>query len=286
MYTVSNRSFPAVVMILLFIALSACTAAAEIRLGILPRLNKEALYMMFKPLGTYLSAETGEKVSITIPQDYGAFKERVKAGDLDLCFANSIVYIQLRKDIGVELVAGSVEGTGGAKFRGIVIARHDSGIAKLQDLKGKKLVFVDKDAAGGYVFQMLLFKKNGLDINKDFVTLPFAKKHDSVVIEVFNKRADAGGIREEDLEKVKDKVDLKQIRIIGYTDYFPNWPFFAASHMDKKMVAKIRAALLKLKAGDAGADKILTAAKLKGFVAVADKDYDLLRQAASLVGAF
>ena len=190
------------------ITATALSVSAEIRFGILPRLSTEALYMMFKPLGEYLSQETGEKVSIVIPQDYGAFKEQVKAGTIDLCFANSIVYIQLKKDSGVDLVAGSVEAKGGAKFRGIVIVRKDSGIKTLNDLKGKKLVFVDKDAAGGYVFQMLLLKKRGFDINKDFVTLPFAKKHDNVVIQVFDKSADAGGIREDDLEKVKNKVDL------------------------------------------------------------------------------
>jgi len=43
---------------------------------------------------------------------------------------------------------------------------------------------------------MFLLSKAGLDVQKDFVTLPFAKKHDNVTVAVINGNADAGGIRE------------------------------------------------------------------------------------------
>jgi phosphonate transport system substrate-binding protein len=144
---------------------------------------------------------------------------------------------------------------------------------------------VDKDSAAGYIFQMLLLSKAGLDVKKDFVQLPFAKKHDNVTMAVFNKAADAGGIREDDLDKMKDKVDLSQIRIVGYTDYFPNWPVFASPKLDKAVAAKIQAALLKLKPNGPQSEAILGAARLTGFAPVADKDYDNLRKAASVAGA-
>jgi len=263
----------------------AGVASAEIKLGLLPRLSATELYGMFTPLAEYLSKETGEKVSLVIPKDFDAFKDIVKAGQVDLGFANSLIYVQLKKEANVDPLALSSEPKGGTKFRGIIIARKDSGIEKLQDLKGKRLVFVEKDSAAGYVFQMLLLSKAGLDVEKDFTTLPFAKKHDNVAMAVFNKTADAGGIREDDFEKMKDKVDLSQLKIVGYTDYFPNWPLFAGAKMDKTLANKVKAALLKLKPNDAASEKVLGSAKLSGFVPVQDKDYDLLRQAAKLAGA-
>jgi len=267
------------------LGLLSSNAGAEIKLGVLPRLSAVEMYAMFNPLAEYLSKETGEKVSIVIPKDFNAFKAAVTAGQLDIAFANSLIYVQLRKDVHIEPLAVSAEQKAGKRFRGLVIARKDSGIDKLQDLKGKKLIFVDKDSAGGYVFQMLLLKKSGLDIQKDFTLLPFAKKHDNVVMAVFNKAADAGGVREDDLEKVKDKVDLSQIKIVGYTSYFPNWPMFAAPSLNKGVAAKVKAALLKLKQNDLKTVAVLGPAKLAGFAEVSDKDYDQLRQAAKLVGA-
>ena len=88
---------------------------------------------------------------------------------MDMGFANSLVYVQLKKEAGIDAVALSSEMKSGTRFRGIIIARKDSGINKLQDLKGKKMSFVDKDSAAGYIFQMLLLSKAGLDVHKDVV---------------------------------------------------------------------------------------------------------------------
>jgi phosphonate transport system substrate-binding protein len=281
------RAVAVVVVFAVFMVLGVLPglASAEVRFMLLPRLSATGLSAMFTPLADYLTQETGEKVSIVIPKDFDAFKAAISAGQAELGFANSLVYVQLKKGTAIEPLAVSAEQKGGTKFRGIIIARKDSGIEKVQDLKGKKLIFVEKDSAAGYVFQMLTLNKAGLDVHKDFTTLPFAKKHDNVAMAVFNKAADAGGIREDDLEKMADKIDLSQIKVVAFTDYYPNWPLFATPKLDKGRAEKIKAALLKLKPGDPQSEKILMAAKLVGFAPIADKDYDQLRTAARLVDA-
>jgi phosphonate transport system substrate-binding protein len=125
----------------------------------------------------------------------------------------------------------------------------------------------------------------GLDVKKDFITLPFAKTHDVVVKAVFNGAADAGGLREDDLEKQKGSLDLSQIRIVAYTEYYPNWPLFAAPTLRKEFSEKLRTALLKFTPGSARARQILGPAQLTGFFPVSDRDYDGLRQAATAAGA-
>ena len=260
-------------------------ASAELKFGILPRLSALEMHKMFDPLAEYLTKETGEKVSIVVTKDFAAYKDAVLSGQFDIGFSNPIIYVQLKQRGSLVPLALSAEKKAGTRFRGVIIARKDSGIEKVQDLKGKKLIFVDEDSAAGYIFQMLLLSKAGMDVNKDFTRLPFAKKHDNVTMAVYNKAADAGGIREDDLDKMKDKVDLSAIRIVAYTDYFPNWPVYATPKINKNIADKIRAALIKLKPNDAGSDAVVGAANLAGFAAVSDKDYDLLRQAAKLAGA-
>jgi len=261
-------------------------ALAEIRLGILPRLGAVELYLMFKPLAEYLTTEMGEKVSIVIPRDFDAFKEGVRSGNIDIGFANPLIYVQLRKKMALSPLVVASEQKGGTKFRGVIIVRNDSGINNIRDLRGKKCIFVDRDSAAGYLFPMMLLNKSGIDFRKDITILPFAKRHDNVALAVINRAADAGGMREDDLKEMKSKVDLSKIKIVGYTDFFPNWPFFASPRLAGEMVHKIKEALIKLKPHDSLAAKILAPARLVGFEPISDMDFEELRQAAQLVGAF
>jgi len=281
----TEMMMPAKRMFLLatLVFLGASTARAqEIRLGVLPRLSATELTAMFRPLVDYLGRETGQKVTLVLAKDFDAFEKQVKDGALDLAFSNPLVYVQLKRERDLAPLALGAERKGGTKFRGVIVVRKDSGLADLAALRGKKVIFVDEDSLGGYIAQALLFKKQGLDVQRDVVRLPFAKKHDNVTMAVFNKAADAGGIREDDLEKMKDKLDLSQLEILAYTDYFPNWPLFASPRLAPPARDAVRAALLKLHAGD----PVLEAAKLVAFAPVGDKDYDGLREAARTVGAF
>lgn len=267
--------------VFMVLSLRPAAATAEIKLGILPRLSAMEMNAMFSSLADYLSREVGEKVTLVIPKDFDAYKDMIKSDHVDLGFANPLVYVQLKKDKNLEPIALAAEPKWGTRFRGIVIVRKDGAIDTLQGLKGKKLIFVDKSSAV-YLTGMLLLSKTGLDLAKDFTMLPFAKKVDNVTMAVFNKAADAGVIREDDLDKMKDKVDISQLRIIGYTEYVPNWPVFSLPKADKGNIAKIKDSLLKLKPNGAKSEEILGPAKLTGFTSTSDKDFEQLRQAAKL----
>ncbi len=259
--------------------------AAEVRLVTVPRLSAAKLQKMFAPLTDYLSRETGEKVTIVVPKDFAGVEETVKAGKADIGFVNPLIYVQIKRDVNIEPLALSSEVKSGTRLRGIIIARKDSGITGLQDLKGKRFIFVDKDSPAGHIFQKLLLSRAGFDVERDVVMLPFAGTHEGVVKAVLNRTADAGGVREEQLDKMKGKVDTSQLKIVGYTDYFPNWPFFAAPNLSRATADKIRAALLRLKPNDPANVKILGPARLTGFIPVTDREYDDLRAAAKLAGA-
>ena len=260
-------------------------ASAEIKFGTVPRLSAAELQAMFTPLADYLSREVGEKVTIVVPKSFDGVKEAVKAGQMDIGFVNPLIYVQIKDKVNIEPLALSSEVKSGTRLRGIIIVRKDSGISKLQDLKGRKISFVEEDSPAGHLFQKLLLSRAGLNVDKDIIALPYAKTHENVVMAVFNKTADAGAVREEQLDKMKGSLDVSQLKIVGYTDYFPNWPFFSTPHLKQETADKIRAALLKLKPNDPQNEKILGPARLTGFVAVTDKEYDDLRAAARLVGA-
>lgn len=256
--------------------------AQELRLGVLPRLSAAELQAMYTPLADHLSQRLGKKVVVVVPKDFAAFEDALRRGEYHLAFANPYIYVKARKDLDLAPLALAAEKKAGAKFRGIFIARKDSGIQSLADLKGKPVIFVDEDSLAGYLAQALALKRAGIDPLTGVVRLPYGKKHDNVAMAVFNRAAAAGGIREDDLDKMQGKVDLAQLTVIARTEEFPNWPLFATPALDAATRDQVKAALVSLAEGAPA----LEAAKLKRFAPVTDKDYDVVRDAARSVGKF
>lgn len=271
----------AIVALLVF---GPAIAAAEIRFVTVPRTTEAKLQAMFTPLAEYLSREVGEKVTLVVPKTFKGVQETVEAGKAEIGFVNPLIYVQIKNDVNIEPLVLSSEVKSGTRIRGIIVVRKDSGIAKLRDLRGKKFMFVNQDSPAGHIFQKLLLSRAGFDINKDILMLPFANSHEGVIKAVLNGTVDAGGVREEQLDKMKGKIDTGKLKIVGYTDYFPNWPFFAAPTLNKATADRVRAALLKLRPNDPKNAKILSLARLTGFIAVTDREYEDMRAAAKLVG--
>ncbi len=265
----------------------ASPAFAEISLGLLPRLPEEQMVKMFAPLAAYLEKETGEKVKLVIPRDFQSFKGAVARGEVDYGFANPLVYVQAKKAGGaVAPLAIASEPAGGTAFRGILISRKGSGIQNVSDLKGKKLVFVEPDSAAGYVAQMLMLKNAGLEKGRDYTVLPFAGKHSEVVKAVAEGRADAGGIRDGDLEIAATTagVQAASIQTVGTSEPIPNWAFFATRRANANKSNKVLQALLRLKPGSQEATAILGSARLTGFVLTDDQEYEPMRKAGQAAG--
>lgn len=276
------RSRLALPLLVLCLALPSGADAQELRLGVLPRLSAAELQTMYGPLAAHLSQRLGKKVTVVVPKDFAAFEDALRKGEYELAFANPFVYVKAKKDLDLTPLALAAEKKGGERFRGIFIARKDSGIRTLADLKGKPVIFVDEDSLAGYLAQALALKKAGIDPVTGIVRLPFGKKHDNVAMAVFNRAAAAGGIREDDLEKMQGKVDLAQLTVLARTEDFPNWPLFATHKLDAVLRDQVKAALVALAEGSPA----LESAKLKRFAPVTDKDYDVVRDAARSVGKF
>ncbi len=254
---------------------------AEVKLGLLPRLPEQEMLEMFTPLAKYLEKEIGQKVTLVVPKDFDAFTKMAIAGEFDLGYANPFIYVLVKKDVlAAEPLALAAEPKIGTRFKGIIFVRKDNPVKNIKDMKGKKIAFVDPGSAGAYLMQMLMLKEAG--ISKAEIMPVFVKKRDAVAEAVLLGKADAGGIREDDFEKVPNSTEF---RVVGTSAWIPNFPLFTTKKIDKAVAAKVREALLKLKPGTAKAFPILGPAKIEGFVATTDKDFDLMREAARAAGA-
>jgi phosphonate transport system substrate-binding protein len=162
--------------------------------------------------------------------------------------------------------------TSGDIFRGIIITHQDSAIRTLDDLKGKDVMVVSYKSAGGFLAQQLFLQENGINVFKD-LKLREGKRQEEVILNVYRKSADAGFVRESALEVLKEEIDLSRIRIIAKTAYIANWPFAATRSAPEQLTALVRKSLLEIDDRN-----ILSAARVEGFKAATDRDFDSLRE--------
>lgn len=269
-------------VLFLLLVVPAIVSAAEIKLGLLPRLPEKELIDMFTPLAKYLEQETGNKVTLVIPKDFDTYTKQAIAGDFDIGFTNPFIYVQVKKAVPqVEPLAIASEPGVGTKLRGVFIVLKESPIKSIKELEGKRISFVDPGSAAGYIAQMLEFQKVG--IKKSDITISFAGKPPKVGETVRDGKADAGGMPESVFKRLPFEYMLK---VIGTTTDLPNWALHTTKKTDKSIALKVREALLKLKPKTAQADRVLKDAILEGFVLTTDKDFDLMRDAAKAAGVF
>lgn len=272
-----------VLLLLAVLAVPFIASAAELKFGLLPRLSEKEMIDGFTPLAKYLERELGVKVTLVVPKDFDTWTKDAKAGAYDIAYTNPYLYVVVKKDVKLaEPLVIASEPEIGKQLYGTIIVKKDSPIKSIAELKGKTIAATDPGSAGAYLVQMLMLQKAGL--KKDDVKLIFEKKRDPVADAVLAGKADAGFVRDDDVEKLKAGPD--KFRKLGKSDPIPNWPIFIAKKMDPAMAAKLKAALLKLKPGDLQSIKILAPARIDGFVPTTDKEFSGMIEAAKAAGAY
>ncbi len=247
--------------------------AENYKFSILPRYFPEKLTAMTSPLVDYLSLETGNKIELILTENFADYENQVRKGNFAISYENPLVYVNVASTH--EVIATALKGKGKDKFRGIIIARPDSGITNFSDLKGKKVMIVSATSAGGFLSQKLSFQKLGLDVNRDCQLVEAtANRQENVIIAVSIGEVDAGFIRESALHQADEFITPGTIKIITETAWLPNWAVSVNRNLPTEQKEALRTALLKLNKED----RVMQAMELDGFKPARDSDYDVIRQ--------
>lgn len=275
--------------------LSGCDKVKErpkMKIGYMNCNNEEETLARFLPLTRYLSEKTGVEFEM-VPVDTYDFEKHFKNDEFDFTHTNSVLYVILKENYDLKLLASEKRGRFGSRTAGAIIARKGSGITKLRDLRGKRLTFGPMLAPTGYMAEYDLMLRNGMDPEKDLAKwdIPSGSyKHEKVIYKVLNGEVDAAAAPILDLEVMgrEGKISPDDYVILGQSPLIPYCTFGAAKDTDPKLAEKVRKALLELKPTDTveidgERVKVMKAAWIDGFEELLDKDYDVIRDMARRV---
>jgi phosphonate transport system substrate-binding protein len=166
-----------------------------------------------------------------------------------------------------------------------VIARADSGIERLEDLRGKRFAWVDPTSTSGYLFPRALLQEHGLVPDAAFAQQVFAGGHDKVALAVLQRQVDGGAMGKDSLQRVTSiyPTALEETRVLEDTPDIPNDGVAFRSGLPPEIVERTREALLRISAREEGQKLFEEAIGTRGVAPTNDAAYEPVRRAASVL---
>ena len=149
---------------------------------------------------------------------------------------------------------------GNSEYRSIIFTRKDSGIARLEDLKGKVIAFEEPFSSSGYFFPKVDLLKmrfrlapegqGSEPVKTDDVRYIFSHGDTNTIFLVLNGAAAAGAI--EDEKYLRFAKNLDSFRIVHETVSFPRQIVSYRADLPVKLVTKVKEILLNMHRSEVG----------------------------------
>lgn len=248
--------------------------------------EKETLHR-FIPLSKYIGDRLGVNFE-TIAIDTINFTKEIDK--VDFTHSNSLLYVILNRFNGVEVLAAEKKGSLGFRSQGIILARKDSGLTKIADLKGKSMIFGPMLAPTGFMAQVDIMQKAGIDPEQDLSTYSIPNgsfKHEKVIYGVMFGKYDAGSVPIDDLETMAadNRIDPNDFVIIGRNDPIPYCNFGVTQKIDADLARRFKETVLSITPEDTveingEKIKVLERALVDGYVDITNSAFDQVREMA------
>jgi phosphonate transport system substrate-binding protein len=239
----------------------------------------------FTPLAAYLEKRLGMKVEFTPVTDYPAAVEALVNKRVDLVWFGGFTHVQAQLRSGGKIVpiAQREEDT---KFQSVFIAKTDSGIKQLSDLKGKQVSFGSASSTSGHLMPRHFLLQANITPEKDFRRIAYSGAHDATIASVVSGRVDAAALDITVWRKfVSDnKVDTKAVDVFYTTPTFFNYNWSMHADSPAELRQRVQRALLELDSSTPEGREILQLNRATRYITTSPENYKGLESAGRSAG--
>lgn len=257
----------------------------ELVMALVPSRQSDVIQTQADNIANFLSKETGYRIKATVVKSYAAVGEGMAAKNIDIGWVGPLDYVVSAAKFGVYPITGSVR-NGQLGYKAFMVARSDSGINTLADLKGKTVILGDELSASSNLYPRYALIQAGLKPDVD-VKINKITSQSAIAMGVVEKSGEAGAFYDDARtnKEVKDKYPnvLTDTKVIYTTPVIPADPQIVRKDLNAAQVKKIHAALLKLAQDPQGKQYIKDLFTIDGLATVKDADYDGLREVVKAV---
>ena len=232
--------------------------------------NEQAYNIFFSEL----ERETGITFQWLGSKTYEDVINKIKTGEADIGYVGPFAYVVAQDSFGVKLICRTLSKGREEFYNSIIVTRKDSGIHRLQDLKGKRFSFTDPKSTSGYLFPMAQLKRSGI-FQEDFSEFKFLKRHVNSLLAVYKGHVDAGATSSTAISKID--INMDELQILWQSEPIYRGPWIARKDLADDQFVKIQQAMLKISESPKS-EEIFNELSTKGFIMGKDSDYDNVRE--------
>jgi phosphonate transport system substrate-binding protein len=281
----------ALVLMAIMVSLAGCgepelgTADNPIVMSFVPSGDTQEIIASGDEIAAMVAEKTGLEIVANVGTDFAAVREAMCAGQAQIGWLNTFNYVLANEKCGVD-VGLVTERFGSSTYVGQINVRADSGIASLEDLKGKVMCWVDPNSTSGYIIPRIMLRANGIDPDADFAQTIEAGSHNNVISQVYNGDCDAGASYADARSSIEeDFPDVnEQVTVLATTSEIPNDSVSFAQDFDAEMRQQIEDALLEIAQSEEGLAALENLYSISGLQTADDSFYDTFRADLSKAG--
>lgn len=267
------------------LATATAVHAQTLRVTTIPEEAATEQIRKFTPLASYLEKQLGMKVEFTPVSDYPAAVEALVNKKVDLVWFGGFTHVQANLRSGGKIIplAQREEDT---KFQSVFIAKTDSGIKSLADMKGKQVSFGSQSSTSGHLMPRSFLLQANINPEKDFARIAYSGAHDATIASVVSGKVDAAALDITVWRKFvgENKVDTKAVDVFYTTPGYFNYNWSVHADMPAALREKVKAALIGLNPAVPEQAEILKLNRATRYIETKPENYKWLEAAARSAG--
>jgi phosphonate transport system substrate-binding protein len=242
----------------------------------------------------YIEARVPVRFRLRVFDNEAEYLDRLRGGEVDFMHFGPLEYVRAREAAGVEPIAAAVKG--GDTFYEGVIATIRPDIRSIEGIRGRRVTYVDRTSASGFLFPLALALEHGIDPRRDCRLFEPSGSHHNAILNLYQGRYDAafviGGMIPEAMANLPGRRPADRSDTVAYVEIARTVPIPTALHAVSPafrarapdLVERIQKVLLEM-GNDSEARAFLQRGGLNmyGFAPITDADYASVRRVRALL---